>query len=92
MIDFLNEKNVNFVAKTENPPNVPECRVIEDFWSILKGEVYKHNWKAKDLKCLQAKINLSLKKVDPELVKALARSTRLRVGCVRTKNVIEFNN
>ena len=44
VVDYLNEEKVNFVQKCENPPNIPEARPIEDFWGIIKGEVYKNNW------------------------------------------------
>ena len=36
---FLNDKNIKFVPKSENPPNTPEIRCTEDFWSLLKREV-----------------------------------------------------
>ena len=31
VVDHLKIKNVKFVQKEDNPPNVPECRPIEDF-------------------------------------------------------------
>ena len=34
VVEYLREKKVNFVEKEDNPANVPECRPIEDFWSI----------------------------------------------------------
>ena len=35
-IAYLESKKIKFVAKVDNPPNVPESRPIEDFWGILK--------------------------------------------------------
>ena len=52
MINYLNENNVNFVRKNDSPVNVPECRPIENFWAILKQQVYKNNWRAKNVKQL----------------------------------------
>ena len=49
VLNYLRAKNVNFVKKDQNPPNVPECRPIENFWGILKGKVYKNNWQAQNL-------------------------------------------
>jgi len=49
VIDYLVDNNVNFVDKNDNPVNVPECRPIENFWSILKQQVYKNNWRAKTI-------------------------------------------
>ena len=43
VINFFEEKKLKLVAKKDNPANVPECRPIEDFWSILKGIVYEGN-------------------------------------------------
>ena len=35
--NYLNEKNIRYATKFDNPACVPELRPIEDFWSILKG-------------------------------------------------------
>lgn len=43
-------KNIPFVAKTDNPANVPKARPIEDFWGNLKQKVYDKCWKAKKFK------------------------------------------
>ena len=34
--DYLQSENINFVAKKENPPNVPDARGIEKFWAECK--------------------------------------------------------
>ena len=33
---FLKEKNINFVEKNKNDPNVPQVHPIERFWAIMK--------------------------------------------------------
>jgi len=63
VVNYLNEEKVNFVQKFENPPNIPEARPIEDFWGIIKGEVYKNNWQAENLDQLQNRIKFCLKKL-----------------------------
>jgi hypothetical protein len=40
-------KNVNFVEKDLNPPNVPQARPIENFWGCLAQKVYEGGWVAK---------------------------------------------
>jgi transposase len=35
-ISYLEEQNVKFVKKEDNPPNMPQARPIERFWSICK--------------------------------------------------------
>ena len=40
-------KNVEFVPKRLNPPNVPQARPIENFWGCLAKKVYEGDWEAK---------------------------------------------
>lgn len=91
VISYLDDKKVKYVTRADNPPNLPECRPIENLWSILKGEVYKNNWKAKTLQELQAKISKCLKKLDRNLVNQLFRDTRLLLGRVRLNGLPEDN-
>ena len=79
------------VKKHDNPPNVPECRPIENFWGILKGLVYANNWQASNIDQLKAKIQACFKKIDLNLVKRTLASTRLKVGQVKRNGVIEDN-
>lgn len=87
----MNEKKVHFVERFENPPNLPECRPIENFWSILKGLVYKDNWQAENLDQLRRKIKLCLSKVDFDLIQRLALSIPSLVDNVRRNGVVEKN-
>ena len=73
----MDQKEINYVKKLDNPPNVPECRPIENFWGILKGLVYANNWQALNLIQLKARIQQCLKKIDLDLVKRTLGSTRL---------------
>ena len=50
---FLNDQNIKFVPKSENPSNTPEIRCIEGLWGLIKGEVYKDSWEAENLDQLQ---------------------------------------
>jgi hypothetical protein len=77
------------VKKVDNPPAVPECRPIEDFWGILKGKVYESNWQAKDVKQLQTRIKLCLKKIDPKKL-ILFGSTCLRLGRIQRANHVKI--
>ena len=40
-------KKIEFLPKIINPVNTPKLRPIEDFWGILKTNVYENNWSAK---------------------------------------------
>ena len=55
-LEFLNTSNANLVPKAINPPNVPQCRPIEDFFWALATKVYAWNWVAKDTPALVARI------------------------------------
>ena len=48
VVNHLCHESINFVEKEDNPANVPEARSIEDFWSILTGNVYAKGWKAEN--------------------------------------------
>ena len=71
VINNLNENNVNFVRKNDNPVNVPKCCPIENYWAILKQQLYKINWRAKNVKQLYQKIQYCLNKLDMNLVQRL---------------------
>jgi transposase len=43
---------LEFIAKNENAPNVPQARPIEKFWAICKAKYKKNNVKAEDIKIL----------------------------------------
>ena len=85
----MEEQNLNFVAKDNNPLNVLEARPIEDFWSILKGLVYKGNWQAENLDKLRNRIENCLKKVDMDLIYRLVGSVKGRLNKIRMYGVIE---
>jgi len=87
--DYMKAENVNFVQKNDNPPNLPECRPIEDFWAIVKCQVYKNNWQANNLDQLKRKIETVIRNLDPNLVYALSRSIRGRLNNIRMHSVIE---
>ena len=91
VIQFFDENKIKYVKRFDNPANLPEVRPIENFWSILKGLVYKNYWKAENLEKLEARIKYCLSKVEPDLVKSLMQNTRSLVGQIRTNGVIEKN-
>ena len=44
----MKEQGLYFISKENNPPACPQIRPIEQFWSMLKTEVYANNWSAKN--------------------------------------------
>ena len=89
MVDYYRAQNIRFVEKSENLANVPEARPIEDFWSILKGEVYKSGWETDDFDVLKKKIRLCLRKIDQNLVLDLISGTSARLNKIRKNGLIE---
>lgn len=47
---FLAAKNIDFVSKKENPPNVPEARGIEKFWAECKRRYHHRSEEPKNLR------------------------------------------
>ena len=90
VINYLNKNNVNFVHKIDNPVNVPECHPIENFWAILKQQVYKKNWRAKNVKQLYQRIQYCLNKLDMSIVQ-LFSSVKSRLGTVRRRGVSKLD-
>ena len=90
-VDYLKQENVKFVAKIENPANVPECRPIERFWYFLKAEVYAEGWQAENLKALERRIRFCVKKFDQDRLVKLFNGVRTKIrdvgrnGCVESK-------
>lgn len=47
---YLEEKNINFVHKADNAPNVPQARGIETFWAQCKSRYSKRKTKPKNIR------------------------------------------
>ena len=69
-VKFLNDQNINFVPKSENPPNTPEICCIENIWGLTKEEVFKDgwDWEVENLDQLRTRILSCFKKVYQESV------------------------
>ena len=67
-------EEINFVARIENPANVPKVRSIEDFWELLKQKVYENDWSARNITQLKKRIEFCLRKMDKSLIRETAGS------------------
>ena len=81
--DWLFSKKIEYLPKIINPANAPKLRPIEDFWGILKTNVYENNWSAKNVSQLKKKIQLCLKKMDSNLVQKIAGTVQKKLDTVR---------
>lgn len=80
--NWLKEKNINFVAKEANPPNIPKARPIEDFchfWSILSRLVYCEGREAKSVKQLQTRIKKQIKNVSLDVVQNMMAKVKSKL-------------
>lgn len=85
--EYLASENIQTVPKHLNPANVPQARVIENFWAILKRKVYEKGWKARTTTQLKCRITRCLKKIDPNLVQRLAEGTKRQLDNIRRNGV-----
>ena len=75
-IEWLNKRDIPFVPKLANPPNVPQARPIEHFWSILADMVYDGGWVATNHQQLANRIKRQLKKIDLNILQAMMNDVR----------------
>ena len=85
----MNVENISFVPKIDNPTKLHEARPIEDFWSIIKGEVHKNNWKADNVAQLKERIKYCVKKVDLNLIQKLSEGVYRRLDRIRRNGLPE---
>ncbi|CAH1110287.1 unnamed protein product [Psylliodes chrysocephalus] len=82
---WSSENNIDFVPKLDNPPNVPQTRPIDEFWSILSRKVYDKGWEATNEDQLRRRIFQKIREIEPALVQR-------KMGQVRRKlRLIEDN-
>ena len=81
---------ISNVPESANPPNTPEIRWIENFWDLIKEEVYKDGWAAENLEQLRSRIFYCFEKVDENCVKNLGESTRRRINTIRRFDLVEI--
>ena len=85
--DLLTDINVPFVLKEDNPPNIPQCRPIENFLANLKAEVYRDGWEAKSVRQLKQRIRSKLHTIDMQSVKNDFASLIKKLKCVGRKGL-----
>ena len=68
---YLTEKNIPFVSRVDNPPNVPQARPIETVWTVLERKIYENNWEAKNIRHLVKRIKQKAKELDQEMLQGM---------------------
>ncbi|CAF0806865.1 unnamed protein product [Rotaria sordida] len=75
----LNQKNIPFISRNDNPPNVPQGRPIERVWSILEQKIYANNWEAKNADHLIRRIKQKAKELDQPTLQAMMEGVRKKL-------------
>jgi transposase len=70
---------IKYLDKELNPPNSPQVRPIESFWSILKRRVYSDGWVANSIQKLHVKIRKELKKINPKIFQNLMSGLKTKL-------------
>lgn len=71
VLNWFQDKNVNFVPKDMNPPNCPQLRPVERYWANIKRILRKDGVAAKSAKHFQARWKIADKKVTDDYVRSL---------------------
>lgn len=80
--EWLEQNNVNYVPREDNPPNVPQARPIEEFWSLLCRKVYENGWEAQNEQQLRARIFRKIREVDPNIVQRKMRQVLAKLRAI----------
>ena len=67
-MEFLKNQGIAYVEKSENPPNAPQIRPIENYWAMLKMKVYEGNWTGKNRPQMIRRIKQKQKELDHGIV------------------------
>jgi hypothetical protein len=86
----LNEKNVPFVPRSDNPPNVPQARPIETVWTLLEQKVYEGNWEAKNLDILAQRIKKKAKELDQKMLQTMVEGVRKKLRAMWRNGLYSF--
>ena len=85
--EYMTRVGLEFVDRKSNPPNVPQSRGIEKFWSECKKEYQKRKNKAKNLRSFrQIWTNLS-RKVAKRCGKAIMDKSLKNLRAIGRKGV-----
>ncbi|CAF4466683.1 unnamed protein product [Rotaria socialis] len=72
----LESNNVPYVRRSQNPPNVPQCRPIENIWALIEQMVYQGGCEAKNLDQLANRIKSKIKQLDQTVVTTMLQDIR----------------
>lgn len=80
--NWLQEHNISFAPKNENPPNLTQARPIEDFWAHLAREVYFVGWTAQNEDKLRRRMLTKCRRINFVTAQTLMRGARTKLRLV----------
>ena len=89
-MEWLDEHNIPFVHRAANPPNVPQARPIENFWSRLADKVYNGGWEATNSQQLVNRIKRKVKQVDLKAVQTMMNDVRINYEKLKTVDLLRY--
>ena len=81
---------IEYVAKEDNPPNVPQARPIENFWACLCQKVYEDGWQAQTQQELIERIERKLKDFDLNFLQTLMRGLKTKLRSIASNGVSSY--
>ena len=78
----MTEKNIPFVSRVDNPPNVPQAHPFETVWTVLERKMYENNWKAKNIDHLVKRIKRKAKELDQEMLQGMIEDVGKKLRAV----------
>ena len=76
-LKWYDDNDVRFVPKNMNPPNCPELRPIEHYWSIIKGILKKNTNEAKNLNDFKRKWETATQRIPKETVQKMKKFEKI---------------
>lgn len=78
-LSLLEENDIKYVDKEENPPNAPEFRPIERFWALVKRNMKKDGRVSNDMKEFKKNWQKANKAVTKEGVQNLMKGVKQKI-------------
>jgi hypothetical protein len=70
-LQWYNDNNITFVPREANPPNCPELRSIERYWTLVKRRLKETKKEVKTINQLESRWNHAAKTVSEDTIKKL---------------------
>ena len=68
-----------FVSRVDNPPNIPQARLIDTVWTVVKRKIYENNWEAKNIDHLVQRIKQKAKEFEQEMLQSMMKGVLKKV-------------